>query len=413
VRPDRDPASTTTEKVASDSRRATWVDIDLDAIEHNARQVENLIGPGCELMAVVKADGYGLGARFVGEAAIRGGASWLGVACVDEGVALRAAGISAPILVMGYVAPGETRAAVRAGLAIVVASRETAGALEEAASLLGVPKGSVSVHVKIDTGLHRYGAPPSNFMALLEYTRECEQLSIDSLMTHFATADSEDLGFAFEQLERFEAWKAEAGRAGFEFDIVHAANSAATLALPAARYNLVRVGILLSGHFPAAHLSGCLPLRPAVAWKSTLARVCTIAPGESVGYGQTWVASHQSTIGLVPAGYADGYRRILSNRAYVLVGGRRCPVIGRVSMDQVTVDLTDVPEVRLGDEVVLIGTQGEGSIPGDEVASWADTISYEILTGISRRVPRRYWRNDTVVSQSDLAGYAMEEIDAQ
>lgn len=355
-------------------------------------------------MAVVKANGYGLGAPWVAAAALEGGASMLAVACVDEGVELRRAGYNGPILVMSYVGPEEAEAVVRNTLTVALHRARTAEALNQAALGCGLPPHSVAVHIKVDTGLGRYGCLPNEFLSLAQAILRLPHLRVEGLMTHFADADSTDLTFAREQLERFTWIRGQAEEHGIHFSIVHAANSAAALALPESRFDMVRVGIILSGHLPSPALSGVLPLRRAVTLSSSLARVYTAEIGSTVGYGRTWVAQRPSVIGLVPVGYADGYSRILSNRAQVLVNGKRCPVVGRISMDQTGIDLTDVPEASEGTEVVLIGKQGDQEITADEVAAWAGTISYEVLCGLSERVPRHYFQNGEPVEVRNLLG---------
>jgi alanine racemase len=384
--------------------RPVSVDIDLSAVTRNARAVKALIGPGCELMAVVKADGYGLGAEWIARAAVEGGGTRLAVACVDEGIVLRRAGLTCPILVMSYGSTSEAPAAVEHGLTLAIHRRETAAALEAAAAKARLPLRGVPIHIKVDTGLHRFGCLPSEFVPLAEFVRAARHLRLEGLMTHFATADSQDLSFAHEQLARFAEVREEAAVHGLKFEVVHAANSAATLALPEARFDLVRVGIMLSGHYPSPHLVPLLPLEPAITLRSKLIRVVQVEAGESAGYGRMWIAHGPSTIGLVPVGYADGYPRLLSNRGEVLVRGRRCPVVGRISMDQITVDLTQAHGVREGDEVMLIGRQRDSEITADEIAAHAATISYELFTGLAARVPRRYYQDGKVVAVCNLLG---------
>jgi alanine racemase len=229
-------------------------------------------------------------------------------------------------------------------------------------------------------------------------------------MTHFADADAEDRSYAREQLGRFEEVRRELEERGVRPAVVHAANSAAALGLPEARLNMVRAGIALSGHYPSRALRNLAKLQPALRLSAKLARVFAVKAGESVGYGRTWVARRPSIIGLFPAGYADGYVRALSNRADVLVQGRRCPVVGRVSMDQSAVDLTELGDVVEGEEVVLLGAQGGEEIGADELARHAGTISYEILCGLTARVPKRYIRDSEVVAECDLLGCEVAQV---
>ncbi|HUP27396.1 MAG TPA: alanine racemase [Chloroflexia bacterium] len=383
------------------SLRPVQAEIDLDAVADNLSALKSLVAPSA-VMAVVKANGYGLGATQVAGAALSAGAGMLGVACTDEGVALRRDGIEAPILVMGFVPPEEAYLAVENKLAVTLHRTATAYALNEAAERLGLPGRAMNVHIKVDTGLGRYGCLPEEFANLASRVAALPHLHLQGLMTHFAEADAPDLSFSHHQLQVFENVRREAVHLGLEFDYVHAANTAAALALPESRFDMVRSGLLLGGNLPATHLRDFISLRPAFTLMSRVARVFRAEQGQTVGYGRTWTATMPSLIGLVPLGYADGYPRSLSNRGEVLVRGLRCHVAGRVSMDQISVDLTNVPNVSEGDEVVLIGRQGDNEITIDEVAGWAGTISYEILCGISRRVPRGYTRGGQTVAASDL-----------
>jgi alanine racemase len=231
-----------------------------------------------------------------------------------------------------------------------------------------------------------------------------EHLRLEGLMTHFAAADAEDPSFTREQLSRFNWVRRQAEEHGIKFDIIHAANTAAALTLPESRFDMVRTGILLSGHLPATHLQGTIRLESVLTLRTRLARVFRVEEGETVGYGRTWLAERPSVVGLVPVGYADGYPRELSNRGEALVRGIRCPVAGRVSMDQIGLDLTNVPGVAEGDEVVLIGRQGGQEITADEIAGWCGTISYEILCGLSDRVPRHYIHDGQPIEVCNLLG---------
>jgi alanine racemase len=378
--------------------------IDLSAVTANARAVKRLVGPRCRVMAVVKADGYGLGAQWVAMAAIEGGASWLAVACVDEGVQLRRAGYTGPLLVMSYVPPEEAEAAVANRLTLVLHNSRTGHALEQAARRLGLEPGSVRVHVKVDTGLGRFGCTPTELLPFLSELSGFTSLRVEGLMTHFADADSADLNFARGQLKLFNQLRSDAEAQGHLFELVHAANSAATLALPESRLDMVRVGILLSGHVPSSHLAGAIELRHALTLTASLARVFEAPEGYCVGYGRTWRAPCPSIVGLVPVGYADGYSRSLSNRGHVLVGGIRCSVVGRVSMDQIAIDLTQVPGAAEGDQVVLIGQQGSDELDAADVARWAGTIPYEVLCALSPRVPRMYIREGQPMERCTLLG---------
>jgi alanine racemase len=361
--------------------RPAWADIDLDAINRNVRTLRDLVAPA-EVCAVVKANGYGHGAVRAANAAIDGGATWLAVAFVDEGVALRDAGVDAPILLLSEPAAHAMPATVGHRLTPTVYS--AAGV--SAASAAGVP----AVHVKVDTGMHRVGAPPERAADLARAVLD-GGMRLEGLWTHLAVADeTEKDAITKEQLRRFEEARAAVDDAGVVPDIVHAANSAAAIAHPAARFDLVRCGMAIYGVPPAPALAGRCELRPAMSVRAEVTHVARIDVGEGVSYGHRFVASHATTIATVPLGYADGVpRRLGVDGAPVLIAGRQCPIAGVVTMDQLMVDCGDA-DVSVGDEVVLIGRQGDEEITADEWAERLGTIAYEIVCGIGPRVQRRY-----------------------
>lgn len=368
-----------------------WLEIDLDAIRANVRQLKRLIGPETALCAVVKAEAYGLGAVEVARAAVEAGADWLGVARLQEAIQLRAAGLDLPILNLTFTGPADAEQVVRHRITPTVAELSTARALAAA-----VPWGrTLDVHLKVDTGLSRFGAQPEELGPLVDGLRQLPSLRVDGLSSHFAAAD-EDLAFTRLQLARFHAAEREVRALGLEPRLRHIANSAATLALPESRLDLVRPGLTLSGHYPSPAVEGALALLPAVAFKAQLARVYDLPLGASVGYSRTFHCRRPTRAALVPAGYADGLPRAHSNRGAVLVRGRRAPVVGRVSMDQCVVDVTDVPGAAQGDEVVLFGPQGADEISLDEYAAWSDTIAHEALCRVGPRVPRCYVTEGTI-----------------
>ena len=363
-----------------------WLEIDLDLIVSNVLAVRRLLDPGTAVAAVVKANAYGLGATEVARAALAAGATVLAVARIQEGVALRRAGLNAPILNLAYTGPEEVEAAVEFGITPTIADVEVARALARAAR--GRPP--VGVHLKVDTGLSRFGAQPDEVPAILSALADEPALCLEGLSSHFATADEPDPSYSEEQLRRFLAIVGQLAARGLRPRLRHMANSAATLALPAARLDLVRLGISLSGTSPLLSDTPPEGLRSAVALRARLARVYDLPAGASVGYGQSFTCRRPTRAGLVPVGYADGLPRAHSNRGAVLIGGRRAPLIGRVSMDQCVVDLTDLPAVRPGEEVTLIGRQGGAEISLTEFAAWSGTIPHEALCRIGPRVPRCY-----------------------
>jgi alanine racemase len=356
--------------------RPTWVEIDTAAIAHNARA---LTPAGVDLMANVKADGYGHGAVTAARAALDGGATWCGVALVEEGLELRAAGIEAPVLVLSEFPPGSEAVALAHRL---TPSLYSADGLER---LVGAARGPVAVHVKVDTGMHRVGVwPPDDLVPYLSAVAAAG-LHVEGIWTHLAKSE-DDRETTAEQLARYDAALEAAKGAGFEPRYRHAANSGAMLRHPEAAYDLVRPGIALYGIAPGPHVE--IPaLRPALTWRSRVAFARPLEAGERLSYGHRYELSRRATVAMVPVGYADGYPRAASSRADVLIRGRRCRVAGSVTMDQLVVDCGDV-DARAGDDVVLLGSQGDETISAWELAAHADTIAYEIVSRIGQRVPR-------------------------
>jgi alanine racemase len=374
--------------------RPVWAEVDLDAVACNTRLLKGQAN-GAVLLAVVKANAYGHGAVAVARAALAAGADRLGVICVDEGEQLRRAGIAAPILVMGHTPATDAARLVDLSLTGTVASRETAEALARAAAQRGV---RLAVHVKVDTGLNRYGFTLAEALALGDWLRDLSSLEVEGLFTHFASADEPDKGYTLDQYARFRPVAEGLGWV----PIRHVANTAALLDMPDLSLEMVRPGLGIYGLYPSGVVRRDLGLMPALSLKSRIVRLTALAPGDPVSYGRTWRAARPSFIGLVMCGYADGLPRSLSSRGSALVRGQRAPIVGRVCMDMCMVDVTDVPDVATGDEVVLIGCQGEEEISADDVAELAGTISYEILCGVTARVPRLYLRAGDVVSRQTL-----------
>ncbi|MBI2303510.1 MAG: alanine racemase [Chloroflexi bacterium] len=375
--------------------RPAWAEVDLDAIQHNVRELRRCIGPRPEMLAVVKANAYGHGAVPVAETVLAAGAQRLGVFCADEGVQLRQAGIGVPIHVLGYTPPWEAEKVVRHRLTPTVNSRQLALALARFAAKEGAP---LPVHLKVDTGLSRFGLPPQEVEDFARFVAALSSLETEGLFTHFATADEADKAFTRKQFAAFLTVAQRLPPIPFR----HVANSATTMDLPEMALDMVRPGIAIYGAYPSPEVGRSLSLKPALALKSRIARLHRLAPGEGVSYGLTWVAQQPTHIALITIGYADGLPRCLSNRGAVLLRGQRAPIIGRICMDQCVVDVTHIPDVSLNDPVVVIGRQGEAEITADEVASLAGTISYEILCGISARVPRVYLRGGRVVRVTTL-----------
>lgn len=337
------------------------------------------------IAAVVKANAYGHGAVPVAHAALEAGAAWLAVVSVDEALALRAAGLDAPVLVMSYIDPSDAARVVAGQLTPTVATAALAEALSAEVVRLG-GRSRYNVHVKVDTGLHRYGIARQEAEAFIRWVNSLPGLQVSGLYTHLATADEADKSFARRQIARFAEIAAEFP----EIRLRHAANSAGLIDLPEARFDLARVGIALYGIYPSDAVSHDLPLDSVLSLKARVARVHALAAGESVSYGCTWTAGQPARVALIPCGYGDGWARAHSNRGHVLIRGRPAPIRGIVCMDHFVVETTAIPEVQEGDEAVLIGRQADATRSAAEVAAEIGTIPYEVVTAISARVPRIY-----------------------
>jgi alanine racemase len=368
--------------------RPTWLEIDLNAIGGNTQLIKSLVGPDVQVLVSLKADAYGHGALRVARTVLHNGATWLGVATVSEAQPLRAAGITAPILVFGYTAPWQARELARLDLRATVYSLESARALSRAAQDLGR---EVRVHVKIDTGMARLGLRTEDIPAIVAFCeglRELPGVLVEGVFTHFATADSADQSYARRQLERFHRVLEALAARGLHPSLVHAANSAAMLALPEARFDMVRPGIAVYGLAPSDDVRLPDGFRPALAFKTQVAQVKEVPAGEGVSYGATYITTRPTRIAVLPVGYADGFRRAPANWGEVLIRGRRAPLVGRVCMDQCMVDVTEIPGVRQDDEVVLIGRQGDDELTAEMIAEHLGTISYEVVAALLARVPR-------------------------
>ncbi|HLI07889.1 MAG TPA: alanine racemase [Ktedonobacteraceae bacterium] len=374
--------------VIMQSQRPTWVEIDLSAIGNNTRQVRALVGPEVRILVSLKADAYGHGALKVARTVLHNGASMLGVATVSEAIPLREAGINAPILVFGYVPLWQMREAVRLNLTITLYASESALALSRAAQAL---KKTVRVHVKVDSGMGRLGIRAEQVEDILALIREIKSLpglELEGMFTHFAMADSSDLTHARMQLSRFQQVLRAVEAEHLRPPIIHASNSAAMLQLPEARFDMVRPGIAIYGLDPSPDARLPQGFRPALSFKTTVAQVKDIPAGECIGYGCTFVTERPTRIAVLPVGYADGFRRGPANWGSVLIHGQQAPILGRVCMDQCMVDVTDIPQVRMGDEVVLIGQQSQATLTAEQVARRLGTINYEVVSAILARVPR-------------------------
>lgn len=364
--------------------RPTVATIDLGALAHNYRQIRDWAGT--ELLAVVKADAYGHGAVACARVLEREGATFFGVAMTEEGLELRAGGIGGGILVLGGTYGDRYDLLVGYDLTPVVFRKEQLEALACAARAQG--KAAVA-HVKVDTGMGRLGVQPVDFPAFLD-AADSLGVELEGFSTHFANADIPDSDLNGVQFQRAEEAYAAMVARGKRPRFHHLANSAAALTRREAHGNLIRSGTMLYGCMPADHLEGRLPLLPVLKWTTAITHLKHVEAGTAISYGSRWVAERRSLIATLPVGYADGYPRVLTNVGQVLVGGRRVPVTGTVCMDLLMVDVTDLPEVQVGEEAVLLGRQGAEEIRAEELARLCGTIHYEVICGIGSRVPRRF-----------------------
>ncbi|MDQ3680461.1 MAG: alanine racemase [Actinomycetota bacterium] len=368
--------------------RHAWAEVDLDAIGHNAAALVAVAAPA-GLCAVVKADGYGHGAVPVARAALEAGASWLAVAVVEEGEVLRRSGIDVPVLLLAEPPVEAMAAAVAHGLTLTL---YTLPGVEAAARAVPRGRAPTPVHVKVDTGMHRVGAAPEDVVDVARAVDEAHGLRLEGLWTHLAVAEEPtEEAYTVEQLRRFEAVRDRLAAVGIHPPLLHTANSAGAVAHEAARYDLVRCGISLYGYSPDPALAARLDLRPAMSLRARVSFVKELEAGERVSYGLRYEVPRRSDVATVPLGYDDGVRRRLGLLGCeVLIRGRRCPMAGTVTMDQFLVDCGPASGVVPGDEVVLIGRQGDQEITADGWAELLDTISYEIVCGVGPRVPRVY-----------------------
>jgi len=363
--------------------RPTVAEVSVAALRHNCRRARDLVAPGVAVLAVVKADGYGHGAVPAARAFLEAGAWGLGVSSVAEAVPLRGAGITHTIVVLGGSFAGEEEAIVAHELHVGLWDVDRARALDAAARAAGRV---VHIHLKVDTGMTRLGLDADAVAPFAELVRSFPGLEIAGVFSHFASADAVETADARAQTTRFQRAVDALAAVGVRPSHVHLANSAGVLAAPHAHFTMVRPGIMLYGYPPAPHLAERAGVRAAMRFRTAITQTRRVPIGRAVSYAGTFVTTRPSTIATLPVGYADGYHRLGSNRAQAVVRGRRAPVAGRVCMDHTMLDVTDVPDVRAGDPVVLFGPE----LGADELGGWAETISYEVLTSVGKRVPRTY-----------------------
>lgn len=366
--------------------RPTVAEVDLSAIAFNLKGIRARVGPGIGIMAVVKANAYGHGMERVSTFVDQGLADCFGVAFPEEGLALRTAGIRKPIHVFTLPTASQAHLYTDHDLEATVSSTRDLALLDREAGRAGKP---VRIHLKVDTGMNRIGVKPAELEAVVAGLARSRRLELKGVFTHFATADEPRRDFLRTQIAGFQRSLEQLRSLGVEPDVVHCANSACILDMPETWYSMVRAGVMMYGYYPSKTTSESVPIRPALTWKTRVMLVKVIEPGETVSYGRRFAATRRTRIATLPVGYADGFTRLLTGKAHVLLRGKRFPVAGSICMDQLMVDVGDEP-VEPDDEAVLIGRQGEGYCPAWELADALGTIPYEICCAISSRVPRTY-----------------------
>jgi alanine racemase len=382
--------------------RPTIAVVDLDALATNIAALRRLIGPRVRLMTVVKANAYGHGAVMLGTYALKYGADELAVATVDEAAELREGGVTAPILVMGPIGEGEVERALRLNVQLVVSSDPFARALAAGVRRLGVDP--VPVHLKVDTGMRRFGCAPSEALSLARQIVGAPELRFAGLMTHFASADDPDPAFTFAQAAEFDAVVDELRANGVDVPVQHLANSAATLRFPSLHRDMVRTGIATRGLPPDPSMPLPAGFRPILSLYSRIARIIPLAAGDAVSYGRTYVSAGGERGALVPIGYGDGYPRALSSQGWMALDGVRADVLGRVCMDQTVVRVPDGVTVHMGDIVKIAGDGSGGEPTLNELAVMTGTIPHEIATRLTARVPKLYVERGRIIAIDDLQG---------
>ncbi len=359
--------------------------IDHEALRWNFRQIRSLLGSQVKILSMVKANGYGHGAPAVAGTLAAEGSDAFGVAIIEEAIELRRHGITAPIVVLTGAYLDQLELFFEHDLMPVVHDADLLQSLEAAVAQRGR---NLDVHLKIDTGMGRIGFPATECESWLPQIKKLKAIKLEGIFSHFSHAESVEGQYTRKQLQIFHNLVQRLAAEHIAPPLIHLANSAATITLPQAYFDMVRPGLMLYGVYPSPEMAARISLKPVLSWKTRVLQLKKVPSNTSISYGQTFITKRDSLIATLPIGYADGYPRLLSNRGQALVGGKRAPVAGRVCMDLTMLDVTDIRKIHQGDEVVLLGAQENDTISADEMASWADTISYEILTSIGARIPR-------------------------
>ena len=368
-------------------QRPAYLEVDLDALAYNVRNIKKRLGKDVELMAIVKANGYGHGAYEVAKVALENGAGSLGVAILEEGIQLREKGIKAPILNLFPEPPGRAEKVVEYDLDQVITDLEFVKRLSQEAKRQNK---CAHIFIEIDTGLGRYGIPPQKIIDLVRRIKKLENVRLKGILSQFSTADQRKKDFVFHQLAVFKNTLDELQSSYNHIPIKSIANSGAVLDIPASYFNHVRVGHLLYGLYPSLETSESIKVKPAMSLKSKVMFIKEVEKGTPISYGKTYIAKKKAKIATIPLGYADGYSRLLSNKGEVLIRGKRAKVVGRVCMDAFMVDVSHISEVKVGDEVVVMGRQGKQQITAHDLGEWTGTFAYEIMTRMGKRLPIVY-----------------------
>ena len=370
--------------------KRTWATVDLAALQHNFKAVQHLVPTNCTPIAVIKADAYGHGAAACAKALVKAGATWFAVSNLDEALILRRADIAAPILILGYTPPEKAAVLAQEGIVQTLLDSDYAARLSAQAVAAGV---TVRAHIKLDTGMSRVGfwyQDPADDIAPIAAACRLQNLAVEGIFTHFTSADEPDLAPTDAQFGLFCGAIARLEQQGITFTMKHCCNSAATIAAPDKYMDAVRPGLMLYGLYPDASRADAVDLHPVMQIKSVISMIKTVPTGSTVSYGCTYATTRPARLATVPIGYGDGYPRSLGNQGYMLVAGKRAPIVGRVCMDQCVIDVTDIPAACEGMTVTVFGRDGDETLPVEQIAAWENTISYEIICQITDRVPRVY-----------------------
>ena len=391
--------------------RRSWAVVNLDNVAHNVKEIRKKIRSGCMIMGVVKADAYGHGDKFIADELIKLGINWFAVSNFNEAISLRTQGIFHPILILGMTPPGKAKQLCEYNITQTVYSMDYAKQLQDEAEKQGV---TVQCHIKIDSGMGRIGFDARNIDEAVDQIKETckfKNLQCDGIFTHFSSADefnNSSIDYTHQQFERFKEVNDRLEKEDIRFSLHHCCNSGGIVNYPEYHWDMVRAGILLYGLIPDSACKGKIELKPVMELKAVISMIKNVKAGSKISYGRTFTAPRDMRIATVPIGYADGYHRSLSNRGKMLVNGKYAKIVGRICMDQLLLDVTEIPEAQEGMEATIVGHDGENTITMEEIARLSDTIHYEIMCIIGKRVPRVYTKNGENVGVVDYIRHNVE-----